>query len=744
MSTSDFILGKDSGFDFVNSQIQQGAAFPFTAKATAPTVTLPRIKALTTGTIPSFLDAILNIAESDTTSSLKYHDNWVYQLKQQNKSIHFYGDDTWIRLFPDLFDRMDGTTSFYVSDTVQVDLNVTRHITDLQDTAWDAAIFHYLGLDHIGHLGGPSSPLMKPKQKEMDAAIEHIYRIVKQQDIQRMQQDANAKHTLIVVCGDHGMNEKGNHGGSSIGETSAALVFLSSTFESLPSKQPPLIDLNREHIYGFPIIDQIDLVPTLASLFAFPVPKNNLGKMIPELYQTKQGKNTKVSKLYTDCLLQGLRSNAFQLGQLLSKMMPEIASVIDHATSVTKESPVYHYSEAIRFHLNYVESKYQEDGKKAMEFYYKVSSYESNAYPLGLGLLILMRFCIAWCHGDLSNKLLSYSNDVQWHLLALTLAGTLMTAIRAVYRFRQKQNIDVNQTANIIQTIIKAAFVLTITINSILVLVYKMRLADIDTIPFMYQGLLNWELVTLLDQVQLGRLIYNYQGASFFVLWGLFYVTKRASLMSLEEPSENKTRETLVLFLYSLTPFLVLLSGIKNAILFLIFHLQFLFLQKWQLTEAIPVWLLSVISVFMSHCGFFLTGHTNSIASVDLSHAYIGVNEYDTLLIGFLTFCSNWSGSLWWAAAGWAMIGEKEDWYHHLVIQSTIFSLVLSCLSISVTVLREHLFIWTVFSPKYLYQTAWTCMFHWFVQVIVGTVLTQCIFKWNVQQSEEEIEEVQD
>lgn len=255
---------------------------------------MPRIKALTTGTIPSFLDAILNIAESDTTSSLENHDNWVYQFKEQNKTIHFFGDDTWIRLFPNIFDKTDGTTSFFVSDTTEVDLNVTRHInTDLAKQDWDAVIFHYLGLDHIGHLGGPQSPLMEPKQKEMDEAIESIYEIVAEQDAKRMQEHSTAKGTLIVVCGDHGMNEKGNHGGSSIGETSAGLVFMSPRFESRPTKkhQPVLKPLtHREHVLGFPVIDQIDIVPTLAALFSFPIPKNNLGKVILDLYTSKQGK----------------------------------------------------------------------------------------------------------------------------------------------------------------------------------------------------------------------------------------------------------------------------------------------------------------------------------------------------------------------------------------------------------------------------------------------------------------------
>ncbi|OBZ86005.1 GPI ethanolamine phosphate transferase 2 [Choanephora cucurbitarum] len=819
---SDFILGDNSGFDFVNSQIQKGIAFPFTAKATAPTVTLPRIKALTTGTIPSFLDAILNIAESDTTSSLANHDNWVYQYKQQgNRSIYFFGDDTWIRLFPDLFTKTDGTTSFYVSDTVQVDLNVTRHIeTDLRDGQWDAAILHYLGLDHIGHLGGPKSPLMKPKQKEMDEAIEAIYRIVQEQDALKRQQDPAAKGTLMVVCGDHGMNEKGNHGGSSVGETSAALVFLSPKFKP-HTPRSALVDLDRKYIFGHPIVDQIDLVPTLASLFSFPVPKNNLGKIIPELYQTNRDLSD---------VLKGLKSNAFQLGQLLSKTLPEVSLVSESADPTSLL-----YLKAAQSHQRYLHAKEknEKEGRQAIELYYKfidiaqshlantASDYSLNLMLTGVFLICLstlpfiywvlsgatrsdegwnvckyfsvfalviyamsmfsssfveeehkvwyyltqtvlfltivqrmrlsrlhvthlpifglcemvfLRVATMWCHEGLSDKVFSLSEDIQWHSVALTLMASFAFCMKSAYSHTQKQSIDVNQTAYIIQTMIKITFVLIVAINSILVFVYKMRsVTDISAIPVIYRDLLDWELVKPLDQVQLGKLIYNYQGAAFFVLLGLFYVTQRASLMAIEESSENKSKATLELFLYSLHPLVVLLNGTQNAILLFIFTLQFQLLQTTLLT--VPTWLISVIFTCLAHCGFFLTGHTNSLASVDLSHAYVGVQEYNPFVIGFLTFCSNWSGGIWWMVAGWVIMAEREDWFHHLVIQSTVFSLVLSCLSISVTVLREHLFIWTVFSPKYLYQISWTCLYHWLVQTVVGSILVQYVFKWNTGRS---------
>lgn len=98
------------------SLIRDGLAMPFTSHAQAPTVTMPRVKALTTGSIPSFLDMILNIAESDTSSTLSHQDTWIAQMKAKGSGkLAMYGDDTWLKLFPDTFDRADGTSSFFVS-----------------------------------------------------------------------------------------------------------------------------------------------------------------------------------------------------------------------------------------------------------------------------------------------------------------------------------------------------------------------------------------------------------------------------------------------------------------------------------------------------------------------------------------------------------------------------------------------------------------------------------------------------
>lgn len=58
----------------------------------------------------------------------------------------------------------------------QVDDNVTRHLDNvLKREDWDVLILHYLGLDHIGHLSGPNSPLVGPKLSEMDKIIQKIH-----------------------------------------------------------------------------------------------------------------------------------------------------------------------------------------------------------------------------------------------------------------------------------------------------------------------------------------------------------------------------------------------------------------------------------------------------------------------------------------------------------------------------------------------------------------------------------------
>jgi ethanolaminephosphotransferase len=161
-------------------------------------------------------------------------------------------------------------------DFTEVDNNVTRHVpNELLNTDWNAMIMHYLGLDHIGHKTGPKGPHMVPKQIEMDGIAQQIYEAIENED--------HLADTLFVLCGDHGMNDGGNHGGSAPGETSPALVFISPKMKKITEfmDRTSPIDPFGEFDY-YKKIEQSDIAPTLAGLMGFPVPQNNLGVFIQD------------------------------------------------------------------------------------------------------------------------------------------------------------------------------------------------------------------------------------------------------------------------------------------------------------------------------------------------------------------------------------------------------------------------------------------------------------------------------
>lgn len=155
---SDFVYSNKSGFQFTQSLIRSGAAIPFTAHAAAPSLTITRIKAMTEGSNPSFVDMFMNLADDETLHSVSVQDSWLARLKasRPDEKMLFYGENTWLQLYPDVFDRMEGVHAFYVPDFTLVDDNVTRHVApELRSQDWSTLVLHFPGLDHVGHVGGP-------------------------------------------------------------------------------------------------------------------------------------------------------------------------------------------------------------------------------------------------------------------------------------------------------------------------------------------------------------------------------------------------------------------------------------------------------------------------------------------------------------------------------------------------------------------------------------------------------------
>ncbi|XP_034037058.1 GPI ethanolamine phosphate transferase 2 [Thalassophryne amazonica] len=289
----DFVFG-DSGrllMPYTRHLVERGSSHSFVAKARAPTVTMPRIKALTTGSIPGFIDVVMNL-----NSPALLEDNLISQAKAAGKKMVFYGDDTWVRLFPKHFMEYDGTTSFFVSDYTEVDNNVTRHLdSTLKRDDWDILILHYLGLDHIGHISGPHSSLITPKLLEMDEIVKKIHGALISKEAEE------SLPYLLVLCGDHGMSETGSHGGSSEAEVNTPLVLISPAFRSKVGREKP------------GVVEQVDLTPTLALGLGLPISQNNVGRVIPGILEEISFRDQ----------LRFLHLNGHQLRCLLKDSMPQ-------------------------------------------------------------------------------------------------------------------------------------------------------------------------------------------------------------------------------------------------------------------------------------------------------------------------------------------------------------------------------------------------------------------------------------
>ncbi|KAE8377919.1 alkaline-phosphatase-like protein [Aspergillus bertholletiae] len=775
----------------------KGAALPFTAYAGAPTVTMPRLKAITTGSVPSFLDVILNIAEADTSSTLAHQDTWLAQLKAKGGKLVMYGDDTWLKLFPGMFGRADGTTSFFVSDFTEVDNNVTRHVPNelLQDD-WSAFIMHFLGLDHIGHKAGPKSPYMIPKQHEMDSVVNMVYTA--------LEQEKHLDTTLFILCGDHGMNDAGNHGGSSVGETSPALLFISPKFQrqEIRNNSPTqeFSDLQYYHT-----VDQTDITPTLAGLLGLPIPLNSLGVFIPELLAmwdygphrvhmllenanqllravkgSFPGYNFELNPMSAICgpqsltdieraqcawfrvleLLNGsganydsgasseieaalllflrsaqrLMSNAasdynpirlyvglsiaslaisltfFPVKRLLVKFTPARMflgfSILSYSTMMFASSYVEEEQQFWYWVLTgwvvYLHVKYagyfrgnptQKSGSAKSYWPFVPSPPRFGAAALAVSYRLLRRWNQTGqkfaAEPDISGSFFPSHQHTLWALVIFTYADTCLHLL-------------FDLPASVLWRFISCA----VTLSAFL---FKLSLAASDSPELLGNSFLQ-PLVMVTHKMDL---LYNAR----MVLCGIILLMIYSMFIGKARETTHKGRGSLsTTFHETLTLFLLMQSRVTNIPAFLVFRVQITILASMRLSTLEQ----TITSLLMQYVTFYAFGGSNAISSVDLSNSYNGISTYNVIIVGVLTFISNWAAPIWWVSASRLLRSpqNQEEKEAHITILTFHLATMLMSVMAACTTLRTHLFIWTVFSPKYLYTMAWAIIHHLVVNVL--------------------------
>ncbi|XP_055603359.1 GPI ethanolamine phosphate transferase 2 [Uranotaenia lowii] len=249
----DFTEQKEN-MPILSRLLTNGSACKYRLQVHPPTVTMPRIKAMTSGAVPSFLDVILNLGSPEMKL-----DTFIYQMVQQQRKIVFYGDSTWTSMFPDSFIRKGpNVDSLYVNDFYEGDRNITSKMrTEFSKYDWKLMVLHFLGLDHIGHVEGPYSDKVPSKLKEMDEVIGEIHQAM------ALWTEKFYTKPLLVITGDHGMRDSGGHGGSTHPETYV-----------------PLIVVGNDCARSDELFLQIDLAPTFATLMGVAIPHASIGSLI--------------------------------------------------------------------------------------------------------------------------------------------------------------------------------------------------------------------------------------------------------------------------------------------------------------------------------------------------------------------------------------------------------------------------------------------------------------------------------
>ncbi|CAF1347512.1 unnamed protein product [Adineta steineri] len=686
---ADYVFNKNSSYYLksIEKFEEEGKALSIKLRTHSPTVTLPRLKAILTGTIPSFWDVLFNY-----NSSQLQLDNLLFQYKRKypEKKIIFYGDDTWVKLFPNsIFHRSYGLQSFFVTDFKEIDLNITHGLYNELDqmTEWDFLIVHYLGLDHIGHAFGAFNSFIKDKLIEMDEVIEKI--------VSKMN-----KNDLLLITGDHGMIDQGGHGGSSDAEIYVPAIFISHKLKENILKKKE----NNEEYF------QIDLTPTLSALLEIAIPYNNLGILIENVL--KKFYHSDKLNLFK-CLIDDNRRQLFNLlsDTKLSTSLNDLHIIRNQAMLIANEqdlrmlllSIILFWSSLIIFWFNIQKISFL--SILLLSIVYLISN---NLFlSLAIGAISLCIIVIGTGerkigYNKINNEGKTFSSQLlMWyplfHIISLFSSSFIEEEHQTWYYLLS--------TYLLIRTIEEKSFkYLFMLILSRLIRSWNQTGNKWLNIPDIGDFLNRSENVVYLFTIHfLSSIIFIYllnksKRSSITYLLPIIVLIYRWNLF-------NSLTSVIPLLYYGLLGYLIVRKeiSIENLLFSLLYILcrphncliiiiHMIFYQFLNIND-------SRLAFILSQSAFFHLGNSNSFVTIDISTGFVGIPIYLPIIHGILIYLSTYGLSI-----VWLLKLSKEERIHSLLQLTLINSSFVLCIFLQ----RYHLFVWTVFAPKVFYLCAQT------------------------------------
>ncbi|GKY92061.1 hypothetical protein MPSEU_000177600 [Mayamaea pseudoterrestris] len=760
-------LKQQQNDDYLN---QTTRLFRFVADP--PTVTMQRLKALTTGGLPTFADISANFGGASLEE-----DSWLHQLMKHTRDDYaargrrqpaqsaFVGDDTWIDLFPNLFTQAHPYPSFNTRDLNTVDDGCMAHLPNLTHSFLhndlEMVIVHFLGVDHVGHTYGPHNVHMDAKLQQMDHALANV---LDQVDA------SNSSCQAVLIFGDHGMTEDGNHGGGTEEEVSAALfVHVSPACEDM--NEAIALERDSSLLWSasqtFASIHQIDMVSTLSMMLGLPIPFANLGSMVPSLLpgyghlHVATSLALNAAQVWRYLTIYSETANKLPLGNL--KMQLDIAvSAYQNVLDALRQDKVLDADKC-----NQASGLLKLFLTEALALGQRVWTRFDNVGMIG-GVTVLLLASVAYASPLASDGFKHLRRLQRDHMLEVSLALFAMLFLCGLLTFSNSYIYEEQHVIMFSMSLVSIAVAARIRNDSksctvwrgVLVLPIASRLNEVlisghGLDPSMQAHLAHHPLVFVASLAALAAIrCYWYQCRIIKSFWQatldclvLFFLAGSWWEKSLADPSRNgfvlcrialfwlavgtftafrdaMTANNTVASpndayptatfsaLFKMAMAIMIVTGPSGAasLVFLLLQAMSIYMLS-QLVGSLRIhsFVIATMSRLVIRHMFFATNHGCAFNRLQYSSAFVATDEFYFVFGGLSLFLNTFGWELFGLAFVYML--SKQHHRHSLCRIYTLLQLLEALTScVSVAMLRRHLMVWDVYAPHFIFVSIFTAL----------------------------------
>lgn len=144
-----------------------------------------------------------------------------------------------------------------------------------------------------------------------------------------------------------------------------------------------------------------------------------------------------------------------------------------------------------------------------------------------------------------------------------------------------------------------------------------------------------------------------------------------------------------------------------------------------------------ILHLWIGKLFFFYQGNSNSLATIDLNAGYTGQHTFSFMSVAFFLTLNTFSGpilsflililNLYDCSDSEQSKHNSKDLFSILPWIAFLITLPFTVYAFILLSFRYHIFIWSVFSPKLLYDFYYLCLmiFFWMFASIVSMILLQ-------------------